>query len=151
MEEQSGQVWVNRKKARRSLTVDPFAYAQHLLREPELVFFAANMLNGRIRKCQVEGLIFERHRAARTLNVFEPLCLLGNLDVDDGDSLTTPNDRPGIVLPANIQNFPARLILGNKASKSPSAEVFPHRHLEINGLHALEIFYMKRFGLRASC
>src|SRR5258708_23639127 len=48
------------------------------------------------------------------------------------------------MLSAKIQDGAAGLVFCDKVLESPFAEILPHRHLEMNGLHELEAFYMKR-------
>src|SRR6266853_992736 len=138
---------INGKKPRWGLAINPLSHSHHLACKFELVFHAAHVFNGGVRKCQIERSVGKRHLASGPQNVLETAGVLREFDVNDRNALGASEDVPSVVGSANIQNGTAGLVIGDKILESPLAEIFPHRHLKVDWVHRM-INILKEF-LRA--
>jgi len=129
------QVWINGKKTRRRLAIDPLSHAQHLAGKFKLVFFTAHMLYGGIGKSQVEGLIWKRYIAGRRLNISEATSIVWRKNVQNRYAGRAPKNLPRITPSSNIQDCLARCVIGTEILESFLLKIFPDRFLEINWVH----------------
>src|SRR5262249_336481 len=133
----SGKMRIDREQARRGLTVDSFAYAQHFAREFVLVLLAANMLNRRVGERQIKRPVCKRQSASGALNVLKTCGLSGLFDVEDNNAIRTPNHGPHVVRSAYVQNRLTVLIVFDKVLEAAFAEIAPQGHLEFDWIHTL--------------
>lgn len=137
MQNKRGEMWINRKDAARRLAVDPPAHAKHLLGKARLVFEAAHVLNGGIRKRQVHRLIGQRQFAPvsdyeRQIASF--IALFRRPDIDDYHALLASDASPDAVAAPDVGDGAAGGISFGESAEASRTEKTTHRFLKVVGI-----------------
>jgi len=131
MQEERREVRINRKVATRRLAVDFSTDPQQFRGELRLLPKTPDMLDGRIRECQIDGAISEWQTTTVTQHVRQVAMVVRNPNIDDEHPFLPADHIPDGIVAANICYYLTRAVTLAKIAKTSAAKKTPHRSQKI--------------------